>query len=101
MPMQCRPDDLRADSVTKAELAAMMETVLYVSDGRIRAELAKAFPGAYQRLTGASDATMAMLTHERIKVLREAGTEHVLKDATLNTAPNQRIVSAVLHDLNE
>jgi hypothetical protein len=56
------PYELSTDKLTKNELAALIEHVIYRADGSTRSALAKVMPDAYQRLTNATPKTMAALT---------------------------------------
>ena len=96
-----RPDELRHDLLTRAELAAMIQHVLYKTDGTVRAMLARVMPDAYQRLTGIEDSTLALLLSTRIAELRRAGRDHVLEDETMNNGLNDKARERILQELGE
>jgi len=62
MAMHPGPNELATEKLTRNELAAMIEHVLYRADANQRATLARLMPDAYQRLTGATDENMESLT---------------------------------------
>ncbi len=82
------PSDLNTHQLTRNELGAMLEHLMYRARGDTRSDLAKRMPDAYQRLMNLDDATMALLTSRRIAELRAAGLAQVDADPTYNNGSN-------------
>ena len=93
------PTELQAHLLTRAELCALLEHIMYRADGSIRRELAQRMPDAYQRLTGISDASLALLISKRVEELRTAGLEHIARDATLNSGHNDHLLTRYRQEL--
>ncbi len=55
------PSELRPHLLTRSEMAAMLEHILYRADGSVRSTLARIMPDAYVRLTGIDLDTLGKL----------------------------------------
>ena len=72
------PSDLNTQLLTRNELGAMLEHILYKM-GDAQSILAEQFPDAFQRLTGRSDETMAMVLLDQTAERRRLALEHLSK----------------------
>lgn len=73
------PQDLNTHLLTRNELGSLLEHILYRADGSTRFQLASLMPDAYQRLTGASDETIAMLLLDNTAERRQLALDHLAK----------------------
>ena len=87
------PSELDHHKLTRAEMGAMLEHLFYRMKGDARADLARRMPDAYQRLTGQSDESMAMLLLNDTAERRRLALEHLAKPLGpgLDCAHNQQV----------